>query len=338
MRRGTAVSFTVFLSLAGLFSCPATIGAAQLNEEAAAKARGVAHYIMGVSYDLLGNGSAALQEYRASARSDAAAFAPHLRLGVVYAHEGRYREAAIELSRAVAIDPEDLQAHYYLALVYSSLQDFVKAAGQYEIILKKMSLEDPKNAELFVYLGQLYYSQGQEERAIEQFEKVLLIEPDNTRVMLTVALYYLDHKRRAEGTRLLERCAAQDPMDDVCLNSLSYVYAEDNVNLDEAQRLVQSALKIDSGNPAYMDTLGWVYYRKGMYDEALRELSRAAELLADPTIYSHLAEVYTKLNQPELAKKYWGLSIQAEPEPPDIKSKLRSFEKALPPLRPPAPD
>jgi tetratricopeptide (TPR) repeat protein len=127
-------------------------------------------------------------------------------------------------------------------------------------------------------------------------------------------------------------------MDDSCLNALSYVYAEDNVNIDEAYRLVQNALKIDPENPAYLDTLGWVYYRKGMYNESLRELSRAEALMVDPTIYSHLAEVYTKLNQPEMAKKYWGLSIQAEPEQLDIKSKVRSLEKALPPLRPPTQD
>jgi tetratricopeptide (TPR) repeat protein len=92
-------------------------------------------------------------------------------------------------------------------------------------------------------------------------------------------------------------------MDDACLNSLSYIYAEDNVNIDEAYRLVQNALKIEPENAAYLDTLGWVLYRKGLYNESLKELGRAEALIVDPTIYSHIAEVYLKLNQPDMAKK-----------------------------------
>jgi tetratricopeptide (TPR) repeat protein len=338
VRRRVVTALMIIFLAASAVTVAGMAKAAQITDDQAAKARGVAHYIMGVSYDLLGMSSAALQEYRGSAKGDPDSFAPHLRLGVAYAHEGRYREAVIELTRAVTVDPKDLQAHYYLALVYSSLNDFVKAAEQYEVILKKLSLEEPRNAELFVYLGQLYYSQGQEGRAIEQFEKVLKIDPKNTGVMLMVAMYYIDHDRRKEGIELLEKCTKQDPMDDSCLNSLSYMYAEDNVNLDEAYRFVQNALKIDPENPAYLDTLGWVYYRKGMYNESLKELSRAEALLVDPTIYGHLAEVYTKLNQPEMAKKYWGLSIQAEPERPDIKSKVGIFEKGLPQLFSPKQD
>jgi tetratricopeptide (TPR) repeat protein len=330
MKHAIVTMWLVFFLFGNVFSGQEEVCAAQLSDDQTAKARGVAHYIMGVNYDLMGLTSDALQEYQESAKNDAISFAPHLRLGVAYAHEGRYREAVIELSRAVAVDPEDMQAHYYLALVYSSLHDYAKAAEQYEKILKKLSLEEPKNAELFSYLGQLYFSQGQEEKAIEQFEKVLKIDPKNTGAMLTVALYYLDHGRRKDAVPLLEKCAVQDPMDDACLNSLSYIYAEDNVNIDEAYRLVQNALKIDPENPAYLDTLGWVLYRKGLYNESLKELGRAEALIVDPTIYSHIADVYLKLNQPDLAKKYWNLSLQADPEQPDIKSKLGGLDQGLP--------
>lgn len=294
-----------------------------------ARARGIAHYIMGINYDLLGRPDAALQEYEESAKNDAASFAPRLRLGVAYAQTGNYRDAVHELSRAIALDPGDLQAHYYLALVYSTLHDYVKAAEHYEAILRKLSVTEPKNAELFTYLGQLYYSQGKVEKAVEQFEKVLKIDPRNTGAMMVVAMYYLDHGRRKEAVELLKKCTAQDPLEDACLNSLSYTYAEDNVNIEEGFSLVQGALKIDPENPAYMDTLGWIYYRKGMYDEALKELLLAAELVADPTIDSHIAEVYLKLNQPDLAKKYWQLSLEADPDQPDIQSKLGTIESGL---------
>ena len=326
MKRGAIALLTVFFLAGNALG----VRAEQRADDPSPMARGVAHYIMGVNYDLLGMTSDALQEYRESARNDKSSFAPHLRLGVALAHEGDYPAAVRVLTKAVALDPQDMQAHYYLALVYSSLHDFMKAAEQYEIILKKLSVDEPKNAELFAYLGQLYYSQGQEAKAVMQFEKVLKLDPKNTSAMLLVALYYLDHGRRKDAVPILEKCTVQDPMDDACLNSLSYVYAEDNVNIDEAYRLVQSALKIDPENPAYLDTLGWVLYRKGQYNEALKEFGRAEALIVDPTIYSHIAEVYLKLDQPDMAKKYWNLSLQADPAQPDIKVKLGVLDQGQP--------
>ena len=187
MGRVTTLLIVFFLTRSILFS-PVSVRADQVADTPSPAARGLAHYIMGVNYDLLGKTAAALHEYQESARTDKISFAPHLRLGVALAHEGNYPAAVRELSSAVSIDPTDLQAHYYLALVYSSIHEFVKAAEQYEIILKKLSLVEPKNAELFAYLGQLYFSQGREDKAIEQFEKVLKIDPKNTSAMLTVAL------------------------------------------------------------------------------------------------------------------------------------------------------
>ncbi len=292
---------------------------------AATRSRSVAHYIMGVNYDLMGMESAALGEYEQSAKSDIASFAPRLRLGVAYARGGNYHGAVRELLRAVTIDPQDMQAHYYLALVYSNLREYDKAAEQYEVILKKLSLEEPKNAELFTYLGQLYHSQGKPDKAVEQFEKVLKIDPKNTGAMGMIALYDLDHGKRQEATDLLKKCILQNPLDDACLNSLSYTYAEDNVNVDEAEKLVRRALEIDPKNPAYMDTLGWIYYRRALYEDALKELARAEALIKDPTIYSHIAEVYLKLDRQDMAKKYWQFSLQVDPEQPAIRSKLGSL-------------
>jgi tetratricopeptide (TPR) repeat protein len=74
------------------------------------------------------------------------------------------------------------------------------------------------------------------------------------------------------------------------------MFAEDGVNLDEALGLIEKALELDPGNGAYLDSLGWVYFKKGMLKESLEELEKAIKLEQnDPTVREHLETVRKKL-------------------------------------------
>lgn len=307
---------------------PSAVAAPKLPDSPSA--RSVARYIMGVRHDLLGEQEFAVREYERSVKEDAGVFATRLKLGMSYARLRDYPAAVRELTAAAALDPQDLQAHYFLALIYTSLRDAAKAVGEYEIILKKLAADDPRNAELLVYLAQLYQSQGQTEKALAQYEKVVALDPTNTGAMAIVASYYLDRNRRPEAIDLFKRCIAQDPLDEGCLNSLSYTYAEDGVNLDEAIVLVRRALEIRPDNYAYIDTLGWVYYQKGMYFEALKELSRAIELDKDPVIFDHLGDASLKMKNAEAARSYWKQSLELDPDQLTVRAKLHDLEKTLP--------
>src|SRR5437762_11982877 len=74
------------------------------------------------------------------------------------------------------------------------------------------------------------------------------------------------------------------------------MYAERGQNLDEAIQLINQALAIEPDNGYFIDSLGWAYYQKGRYPEALTELKRAAEKTKepDPIIYEHLGDAYLK--------------------------------------------
>ncbi|MBF0123527.1 MAG: tetratricopeptide repeat protein [Candidatus Omnitrophica bacterium] len=293
-------------------------------------ALGVAHYILGVRYDLLGEENAAIREYTQSVRFDGQVFSSHLRLGMSYARQGIVPRAIDELTLAARINPKELQPHYFLALIYSSLNDVPKAVSEYEFLLSGLTAEDPRNIEFFSYLGKLYFTQGKDDKALAQFERVIALDPKNTGALYIVGSCYLDRGRRKEAIDLFKRCIAQDPMEDGCLNSLSYTYAEDGVDLDEALSLVNRALEIHSDYAAYLDTRGWVYYRKGLYLEALKDLSRAADLVQDAAINDHLGDVSFKLNNIDAAKKYWQESLALDPDQLSIRSKLESVEKSLP--------
>ncbi|MDI6756709.1 MAG: hypothetical protein QME32_01655, partial [Endomicrobiia bacterium] len=80
-------------------------------------------------------------------------------------------------------------------------------------------------------------------------------------------------------------------------NYLSYSLAARGLELDYALRLVEEALAAAPTAPAYIDTLGWIYFKKGRYEDAERELDRAVALQRDWEIFYHVAEVKEKLGK-----------------------------------------
>lgn len=115
-----------------------------------------------------------------------------------------------------------------------------------------------------------------------------------------------------------EKALALDPQNHLAINDYAYALAENGRDLEKALRLVQRAIAIKSNVGAYHDTHGWVLYKLGRYEEALRELRLAVQTAPDtPDLRYHLAAVYAKLGRKddalvELAK---ALAIKPGHEP-----------------------
>ncbi len=316
----------LLLAIAGgfiFFFCVSPLGATNERENLS---RGLSHYIMGLLYDFDGDAEKAVEQYREAAKHDYTSYAVHLRIGADYARLGKLDEAVHALNLAAQFNPEDLQSHYLLALIYSSQQEFSKAANEYEVILKHYKTLDPENTQVYKYLAQLYYSQNKFDKAIEQYNSILSYEPKNAEVIYLMGSVYLDINDRPKATELFKQALTIDPEHEGSLNSLGYMYAEDGVNLDEAMDLIQRAIKINPDNGAYLDSLGWIYYKKGLLQESLSELIRASQKLEDPIIYDHLGDVYYHLKKKDDALKYWDLSLKLLPDQERIIKKVENVK------------
>jgi len=97
--------------------------------------------------------------------------------------------------------------------------------------------------------------------------------------------------RSDEAVSELRAIVADYPDDPIALNALGYTLADNNRNLREAQKLIERALKLDPTNAAILDSMGWVLFRRGREEEAIRYLRRARVLSRDPEIAAHLSEV-----------------------------------------------
>lgn len=150
------------------------------------------------------------------------------------------------------------------------------------------------------------------------------VQPDQVRhIRYVLSNVYSQMKDYPHSEEQLQIILKADPSDATASNDLGYLWADQNRNLDEAERLIRRALELDreekkrgqavnitanEENAAYLDSLGWVLFRKGKLQEARDQLEQAAKLSRgdeDPVIWDHLGDVYSRMNQVELAQTAW---------------------------------
>jgi len=107
------------------------------------------------------------------------------------------------------------------------------------------------------------------------------------------------------------------------LNFLGYLFADHDRDLTEAEDLIRRALALEPDNGAYLDSMGWVYYRLGRLVEARRDLERAVELThGDPVVREHLGDVYKDLRLIELAREQYAQSLRRDQGNARVRAKL----------------
>lgn len=169
---------------------------------------------------------------------------------------------------------------------------------------------------------------GQSGKAIAECQAMLkeFAKAEQTRQLryLLSSLYSEAH-RYADSEEQLRLILKEDPNDVGAQNDLGYILADQGKDLDEAERLVRRAIELDrqsrqlnkpidgeEENYAYLDSLGWVLFRRGHFDEARTWLEEAAALdegAIDPVIWDHLGDVYARLDQIPRARFCWDKAI-----------------------------
>ena len=122
-----------------------------------------------------------------------------------------------------------------------------------------------------------------------------------------------------------------DPDNPEYMNFLGYLYAEEDMKLDEAHELLQRALQLDPGNPYYLDSLGWVYYRMGDADRAIELIRQAIFNMNtdDAILRDHLGDAYLLRGDLEKAIGEWERAYRLDSELDGVKEKLKKHRQRL---------
>jgi Tfp pilus assembly protein PilF len=165
----------------------------------------------------------------------------------------------------------------------------------------------------------VYYHSRQFDLAIEKMEKVIAEFPQPQarqivrRAQYSLSNIYVLKGEIRRGEEILEAIYREDPNDTSVNNDLGYLYADQGKNLEQASAMIRKALVAEPENGAYLDSMGWVLFKLGKYEEALPYLEKAVQKSAgagDETLWDHLGDLYEVLKQPARALESWKKALE----------------------------
>jgi tetratricopeptide (TPR) repeat protein len=178
------------------------------------------------------------------------------------------------------------------------------------------------------------------EQALDKAEALSSKSDDKEYVWFLRGSTFEREKRYPEAEEQFKKVLASDPEHASALNYLGYMLADQNMKLEEALGYIKRAVDLDPANGAYLDSLGWAYFRLGKYELAEDNLLKASQKInTDPTVHDHLGDLYQKTGRLKLAATNWeraltewNRTIAAEVDPADpvrVQKKLDSAKMKL---------
>jgi tetratricopeptide (TPR) repeat protein len=263
-----------------------------------------------------GQTAAARADFESARRSAPNSPVPHVNLADAAAAEQKWDEAWQHLDQALAIDRLNSQALTGLI----NLGAATGRVGEVRVRIERLAQEQPNSAPLQFLLGQSYRSGSQQEppdapraeaalrraveldadympaytalaeiyfgtqqpdRAVDEYKKITERRPDDFVAFRNIGLIKAGQNRLDEAAEYYRRVLSIRPDEPVAANNLAALYADHGQgNPEEAIRLGQDVVRRYPNEPGFADTLGWVYYKRGLYRDSAEQLRRAVELAA----------------------------------------------------------
>lgn len=292
------------------------------------------------------------------------------RLGTNY-REMNNNQLAIETFRKILSLGDENAARGYQEIIdtYREAKDWSSATATAKEGVQKL----PNNRELKMVLASQLADSGQPDAGIQQVKSLLKGTPEDRDVYIAISQMSSRLRRWPEAEEAINKAEqlsskpeekqyaafvkgsiferqkkyelaeeqfrkilADDPQNAMTLNYLGYMLADRGVRLDEALGYVKKAIEMDPANGAYLDSLGWTYYKLGKYDLAEASLTKALQHTPnDPTVQEHMGDVYQKTGRLKLAAVHWeralaewNKTVPAEVEPDDVAKIQKKLESA----------
>jgi len=249
-----------------------------------------------------------------------------------------YRQAR-DLAKALQAGKEALAKYPDDTSIRSSLAMMLGEAQQPDEAIKLLQAGLKGGAgdrETYLNYAQIYERSHRFKEAEEAARKAesLAVQPaDNELAWLILGAIFERQKQYDKAEAEFKKVVDVNPKNAMVLNYYGYMLADRGIRLDEAHDLIQRALDLEPYNGAYLDSLGWAYYKQNKLDQAELTLRKAVEREShDPTIREHLGDVLAKQGRTELAVAEWEKSLNEwhRALPADLEEdKVAEVEKKL---------
>jgi tetratricopeptide (TPR) repeat protein len=268
-------------------------------------------YNTAILYSMQGRVDESLPYFERLVRKGSEFAEVYLNYGIQLVRAGRLEEARAHAAKAVALEPE-LQPARDLETI---IREGIEMGGEVGVLEAKRRVE-PVTIGGTLQLAQRYLDRGEVSRATDLYREALQKAPTDLAALYGLGYGLLKAGRLDESSRAFRSVLQQDPGSADGRNALAFVFAEKGESLAVAERLVTEAVEIAPALTAYWnDTLGWVRYRGGRYEQALQAL-RAAERdlpLDDPAMRAensyHLGSALAALGREDEAREALAKSL-----------------------------
>ncbi|HEU4833266.1 MAG TPA: tetratricopeptide repeat protein [Pyrinomonadaceae bacterium] len=193
----------------------------------------------------------------------------------LYARTNQIDKAHGRIDQALSAYPNMAALHYLKGQVYG----FQQNGQMLEAELNKALELDQNYLPAYSALAALYIKSKQEDRAIAQYQKIINLRPENATPYVLIGMLEDQRKNHEVAADSYRKALEKDPNSVIAANNLAWLYASTGTgNLDEAVRLAQSAVQRNPNIAGFVDTLGWVYYKKNLHAAAIEQLRKAVSL------------------------------------------------------------
>jgi len=247
--------------------------------------------------------------------------------GVVYFNLDQYPQA-IDAFKAVAKD----STFYLNAVIHRGIIAYQQDALEQAIEVMAGALDSVDAAgkrEIIPYLSSFYEEKGAFAAAEALIREGLEIAPKDTDLHFQLGVLFDKQGRTDAAIDTMQQVLEMDPDHADALNYIGYTYADKGEHLDQAEKMIRQALAQKPENGYIIDSLGWLYYKKEMYEKAASYIEKAARLVPDdPIVLEHLGDVYGKLGKFEKAIESYQQALDLKPEnAAELERKMRVLMK-----------
>jgi tetratricopeptide (TPR) repeat protein len=263
--------------------------------------------------------------------------------GSVYA---RLRQAQVLFARREVEATRRLLAELFddnpdSAIVLANIRAFYTA--QRDIPGLVSFLEDrrtrqPGNRLIAETLVEVYTESGRAADAVGVIDQLREASGGDPDLLYSMAHLYQRVGKEEAMWETLQKVLQIDPNHSSANNDLGYTWADKSMNLDLAEQYVRRAVQAEPDNQSYLDSLAWVLYKRGQFDEALVHLQKAVgpSEFPDPIILDHLGDTLQRLGRTSEAEKYWQMAserIRPSPARPDLQKLAGELVRKLDAVR-----
>ena len=210
---------------------------------------------------------------------------------------GDANSARNKLRRSLELDASNFNGWQQLIALNSEIGDFEAMEKDSKKFLDRFPVQPLpylSNSHANMLLG--FYEQAI--HVAQEGLEISRLKEDKSQLLITLATSFYEIEEFKKSDDAHDELLELAPNDDLALNNYAYFLAVRGQRLEKAREMSEKALSISPNNVSYLDTYGWVLFKSGKFDEAIKPLKRAYKLDSnDPEILEHLGETLMKLNR-----------------------------------------